>query len=157
MKRRALPKQKPPSDIDITTFRLDRSGIGVALGDLEAELMERVWARPEGQAVTVREVWQELYPSHPVMYTTVMNTMVRLARKGLLSTERKGIAFAYTPKLSRDEFIDHVVGSALERLLVNFSGATLARLREVDDPAVQSRVQRLLDKVEQWRAADEEG
>ena len=119
--------------------------------------MELVWRRPAGQAVTVREIWQELYPTHPVMYTTVMNTMVRLARKGLLTTERKGIAFAYTAKFSRDEFIDRFVGSTLERLLVNFGGATLAHLREVDDPAVQSRVQHLLERVEQRRTTGEEG
>ncbi|MHB8620383.1 MAG: BlaI/MecI/CopY family transcriptional regulator [Chloroflexota bacterium] len=140
---------------DIITLRLDRSGLDAALGDLEADLMELVWSRPEGQAVTVREIWQDLYPSHPVMYTTVMNTMTRLARKGLLGAERKGIAFAYTPSLSRQAFIDRFVGSALERLLTNFGGATLDRLKQVDDPEVQSRLAQLLEEVAQRRPAEE--
>jgi len=72
--------------IDLNTLRLDQPGIRVALGDLESEIMERVWqlAQEGADTVTVRAVWQDLYATRPVMYTTVMNTMTRLAKKGLL-------------------------------------------------------------------------
>jgi predicted transcriptional regulator len=135
---------------------LDRPGLGAALGDLEAELMESVWRRPAGEAVTVREVWEALYPSHPVMYTTVMNTMTRLARKGLLVAEKKGIAFAYTAQLSRDAFVDRFVGGALERLLANFSGTTQARLKQIDDPEMQARLAKLLEEVGARRASEQD-
>ncbi len=146
---------EPNIDIDITTLRLDQPGIRAALGELEAEIMERVWRRTAGETVTVREIWEELYPSRPVMYTTVMNTMTRLARKGLLSAEKAGQAFHYRATLDRDAFVDRFVGEALERLLVNFGGATRARLRRLhtQDPAFQERLAHLLEGLDARRAA----
>jgi hypothetical protein len=38
---------------DISTFRPDRPGIRKVLGDLEAEIMELIWARPPDQGTTV--------------------------------------------------------------------------------------------------------
>ena len=99
------------SDPDITTLRLDQPGIRAALGDLEAAIMDAVWRRPNGQWVTVREIWDELHPTRGIMYTTVMNTMTRLGRKRLLVAERRGKAFVYRPALSRDAFVDHFAAS----------------------------------------------
>lgn len=148
---------EPDVDISITTLHLDQPGLRAALGELEAEVMERVWRREAGVPVTVREVWQELYPSRPVMYTTVMNTMTRLARKGLLSAEKAGQAFLYRPTLDRDAFVDRVLGDALERLLVNFGGPGRSRLgRLQQDPALRERLARLLEDLDERRVAEEQ-
>src|SRR6266581_1685779 len=136
------------SEPDITTLRLDQPGIRAALGDLEAEIMDAVWRRPNGVWVTVREIWDELHPQRGIMYTTVMNTMTRLARKRLLVAERRGKAFAYRPALSRE---------AIEHLMLNFSGATRSRLRRVTDPAQQERLMRLLQGIESERTTEEQG
>ena len=145
------------SEPDITTLRLDQPGIRAALGDLEAEIMDAVWRRPNGVWVTVREIWDELHPQRGIMYTTVMNTMTRLARKRLLVAERRGKAFAYRPALSREAFVDHFVGEAIEHLMLNFSGATRSRLRRVTDPAQQERLMRLLQEIESERTTEEQG
>src|SRR5437870_5042023 len=151
-----LHRKAAMTDPSVTTLRLDQPGIRAALGDLEAEIMEAVWRRPNGDWVTVREIWDELHPKRSIMYTTVMNTMTRLARKRLLVAERRGKAFAYRPALSRDAFVDHFVSEAIEHLLLNFSGATRSRLRGVTDPARQERLVRLLQDVESQRAAEEQ-
>lgn len=143
------------TELDITTLHLDQPGIRAALGELETEIMEAIWQRPPDAGVTVREVWEALFPKRPIMYTTVMNTMTRLARKGLLSAERREPAFVYRAVLSRDAFVERFVGQALERLLVNFGGATLASLRRLDDPALQTRLARVLADVERRRDAEE--
>ena len=157
MRRAARSAKGAALQIDITTLRLDRPGLSAALGDLEAELMELVWRRPAGAKVTVREIWQELYPKHPVMYTTVMNTMTRLARKGLLGTEKQGIAFAYSAQLTREAFIDRFVGGALERLLSNFGGAALSQIETIDDPRLQARLVELLEQAAKRRPNEEPG
>src|SRR6266498_1406856 len=46
---------------DISVFRPDRPGIRKVLGDLEAEIMEAVWPRPDGRGTTVRDVFEVLY------------------------------------------------------------------------------------------------
>ena len=140
---------------DITTLRLDRPGVRAALGDLEAEIMEVVWAHPAGEEITVRDVFEALYERRRIAYTTVMNTITRLARKGLLTAERKEPAYTYHPTMSRDQFIDRFVGEALERLLTNFSGATAAHLRQVRDPAAQTRLLQLIEQAEERRRAEE--
>jgi len=145
------------NDLDITILHLDQPGVRAALGDLEAEIMEAVWRRPADTGVTVREIWDEIYPKRAIMYTTVMNTMTRLARKRLLHSERAGQAFVYRAALSREEFVDHFVGEALERLLTNFGGAATARLRRVGNAAQRARLLRLLEAFEARRAGERQG
>src|SRR5579884_1098378 len=95
---------------DITTLHLNRPGIRAALGDLEADVMELVWARPPGEAITVRDVFETLYERRRLAYTTVMNTMARLARKGLLHAEKVDQAYVYYPNFTEEEFISRFVG-----------------------------------------------
>src|SRR5204862_4361354 len=108
-------------------------GIGNVLGDLEAEVMELIWARPPNQGTSVRDVFETLYERRlnasaeerrRIAYTTVMNTMTRLARKNLLRTEKQDQAYIYYPNFSQEEFVSRFVEHMLENLLVNFSGAT---------------------------------
>jgi predicted transcriptional regulator len=50
-------------------------------------------------------------------YTTVMTTLDRLYRKGLLLRHRDGRAFAYEPRCSRDELLSELVSGQLTDLL----------------------------------------
>jgi predicted transcriptional regulator len=70
-------------------------------GDLEAVVMDQVWAC-EG-AVTVRDVFVEMAAHREIAYTTVMSTMDNLHRKGWLERERDGKAYRYWAAMSREE------------------------------------------------------
>jgi len=139
----------------IHVFRPDRPGLRKVLGDLEAEVMEIVWARPRDRGTTVRDVARILQGRRPVAYTTVMTTMARLARKGLLRVEKRGLAYVYFPAVSEDEFVSGFVGRILEDLLMNFSGVTVERLRALADSHASRRVRRLLDKIVRRRGEEE--
>ena len=141
---------------EITVLRLDRLGIRKALGDLEAETMEVVWARARDRGVTVRDVFELLNKRRKIAYTTVMTTMARLARKRLLRTEKQGQAYVYFPTVSQDEFISGFVGRILENLLVSFSGHTIERLRALSDPRASARARQLLARIARRRAAEED-
>src|SRR6266702_4413900 len=110
---------------DIHTFRTDRPGIRKVLGDLEAEVMEAIWARPADQGTLVRDIFEVLYTRRSIAYTTVMNTMTRLAKKHLLRIEKVDQAYVYYPTITQQEFVSRFVGRILEDLFINFSGATL--------------------------------
>jgi predicted transcriptional regulator len=71
----------------------------LALGSLEFELMEILWSRGES---LVRDVVHKL--SRPLAYTTVMTTLDRLFKKGLLSRHKSDRAFVYSPLFSRQEW-----------------------------------------------------
>ena len=70
-------------------------------GDLEATVMDRVWARGDG--VTVREVFYELTGTRQIAYTTVLSTMDNLHRKGWVRRDREGKAYRYWPTMTREE------------------------------------------------------
>jgi predicted transcriptional regulator len=81
------------------------------LGKLESELMERVWAHGE---TSVRDIHEEV--SSRLAYTTVMTTLDRLFKKGLLNRRPIGQAFFYSAKVSKQEYnqqlTQHLLGIA---------------------------------------------
>lgn len=80
-------------------------------GELEAAVMERLWAA--GAPRTVRQMHTELSGHRPLAYTTVLTVMDKLHRKGWLTREPVGRAFAYTPTVTKDRYTADVMGEAL--------------------------------------------
>jgi predicted transcriptional regulator len=72
-----------------------------ALGPLESPVMDLVWRQSH---VTAREVCDLLTGRKERAYTTIMTTLDRLHRKGLLLREKEGLAWRYRPALSKAEF-----------------------------------------------------
>jgi predicted transcriptional regulator len=70
-----------------------------ALGHLELRVMEILWAHGES---SVHDVVQRL--GRPLAYTTVMTTLDRLFKKGLLDRYKSERAFVYTARLSSHEW-----------------------------------------------------
>lgn len=143
------------SEPEFTVFHPNRPGIRKVLGELEAEIMELIWARPASERITVHEIFEILYERRHLAYTTVMSTMARLAKKGLLRVEKDKQAYLYTPTLTQEEFVSQVVGHILENLLVSFSGATLASVQAMPDEQSAARARKLLDEITRRRAAEE--
>jgi predicted transcriptional regulator len=108
-------------------------------GDLEAVVMDLVWARDA--PVTVRELFDELSEQRLIAYTTVMSTMDNLHRKGWLAREKDGKAYRYTAVASRHEYSARLMRDAMaqagdtEAVLTHFiadmDGAESEVLREV--------------------------
>lgn len=75
------------------------------LHELEAEIMDEVWARGEA---TVHEVRDALNGrAHKVRaYTTVMTVMSRLGGKGLLTRRRAGRTDVYAPAMDRVAYLE---------------------------------------------------
>ena len=111
------------------------------LGELERAVMDRLWAAPEGEARTVREVHAELAADRDIAYTTVMTVMDRLARKELVHQERAGRAYRYRARASRasltaelmretlDDFSEKERSTALVAFVEDASHEDLAALR----------------------------
>lgn len=82
------------------------------LGPLEQRLLEALWAR--GSA-TVRDLVEA--GCEDLAYTTVMTTLDRLFKKGLLTRSEEGRAFRYVPQFSREELHREAAGHAFRQLL----------------------------------------
>jgi len=70
-----------------------------ALGHLELTVMEVLWTHGESN---VHDVVQRL--GRPLAYTTVMTTLDRLFKKGLLLRRKWERAFLYAPRWTRQEW-----------------------------------------------------
>ena len=114
----------------------------MVLGELEWRVLEVVWRL--GRA-TVRDVLGALGEERP--YTTVMTTLDRLYRKGLLGRRKVGRAYEYFPRMTRGEMGRSLARKALEHLLRLFGAPAVVyfveALREVD-PEGAERLGRLL-------------
>lgn len=84
----------------------------LSLGPLEKGVMERMWVR--GQC-TVRDLHDEY--SGTLAYTTLMTTVDRLHKKGLLDRVKDGKAFVYAPKFTRQELDQRMVRELLGALV----------------------------------------
>jgi predicted transcriptional regulator len=88
--------------------------VPLVLGPLELMVMEIVWARPHS---SVRDVSSHL--ERPLAYTTVMTTLDRLYKKGMLVRRKDDRAFVYTASLTRDDWGRKQAGELVAGLLAN--------------------------------------
>ncbi|MFN3430017.1 MAG: BlaI/MecI/CopY family transcriptional regulator [Candidatus Sericytochromatia bacterium] len=133
------------------SFRPHQPGLRKLLGDLEAAIMEVVWAMPPGALVTVRQVYETLLEERKVAYTTVMTVMGNLAKKHLLEVETQGTAYLYRAPLTQDEFTSRAVGDIVNELLSDFSSAALAHFaRAIEaEPADSDALAALKRRIQQ--------
>lgn len=120
-------------------FRPPRESLAIALGTLERELMEVIWDRDE---VSVREM--HAIVAKRSAYTTLMTTLDRLHRKGLLARRKEGRAFVYRARVSRSEFAQTVAKEVIGGMLAEHSEPMVACI--VD--AVSDHDRALLDTLE---------
>jgi predicted transcriptional regulator len=97
------------------------------LGDLEQDVMNLLW---DEAPLAVREV-QRRVSRGKLAYTTLMTTLDRLYKKGLLAREKVGLAFVYRPAIDREEYQRRVVEATVAPLLEASSSAVLAAFVDV--------------------------
>src|SRR5262245_40662966 len=83
-----------------------------AFGPLEAQVLNVVWR--ERRPVTVL-ILQETFPK--TAYTTLMTTLDRLHKKGVLKRKKTGRAFAYEPIFDRPEIEMRIAAKSVEQIL----------------------------------------
>lgn len=129
--------------------RLEKTGVGAPLGELETAVMRLIWDCGEVGCLGL-EVQRAQAPNHPVALTTVLTTLDRLLDKGILRREREGKAYRYWAALSEDELQRRIVGGVLDRLIAQFPRAVAAYFVQQKSAKDVS----LLELVQQLQTAD---
>lgn len=97
----------------IRGFRSPHEAFIASLGNLERETLAQVWRQKE---VSVRQVSDSL--DQNLAYTTVMTTLDRLYKKGLLTRRKSGKSYLYAPRFSAEELerglTTDVIGTLLD-------------------------------------------
>jgi predicted transcriptional regulator len=111
-------------------------------GPLEIRVLQALWARRAPACV------RDLQPEFQgVAYTTLMTTLDRLYRKGTLSRAKSGRAFYYAAKITRDQLLSELAGSAFATMLPGNHDAARPILSMFVD-TVGRRDSALLDELE---------
>lgn len=80
-------------------------------GELEAAIMDEVWAADE--PVTVRDVLTGLQRERAIAYTTVQTVMENLFHKGWLAKDRAGRAHRYRATATAEDYTAQLMDEAL--------------------------------------------
>jgi predicted transcriptional regulator len=119
------------------------------LGPLETELLHAL--RRRGHA-TVRELMEDTASAGA--YTTLMTTLDRLYKKGLVERSLEGRAFRYRTKETEEEYTRTTIQANLQRLLDSASDPTAPLSFLVDtvsehDAALLDELARAVDRKKQ--------
>jgi predicted transcriptional regulator len=121
--------------------RTDQARADGWLGPLERRALEALWRHD--RPASVRDLSAE-FPD--IAYTTLMTTLDRLYRKGVLQRQKAGRAFLYQPRQTRAEFESAHAADAVRAALQH--GGSLAPLVSCLVDAVGDRDRELLDELE---------
>ncbi|GAB3433213.1 BlaI/MecI/CopY family transcriptional regulator [Flindersiella endophytica] len=119
-------------------------------GDLEAAIMDVMWAAP--RRLAVRDVRKKLNEERDLAYTTVQTVMEILHRKGWLMREKQSRAYMYWATRSRADY----VASLLDEVLDDSGDRTgvLLLLFERLDPLELMQLRAALDDLTLTGAGD---
>ena len=112
-------------------------------GELEAAIMDRVWAA--GRPVLVREIHDALRPDREPAYNTVLTVVEILYRKGWLAREKDGRAYLYHATASREDYTAQLMREAFDTSIDRLG--TLRRFVQRIDPAEAAELRAMLDEA----------
>jgi predicted transcriptional regulator len=110
-----------------------------ALGELEERVMTILW---DEHPLSVRDVCARMKRSK-LAYTTVMTTLDRLHKKGVLARTKQGNAFLYLPAIDRSEYQRRVVETALAPMFEQGAAPVLAAFVDMAAQVDESNLARL--------------
>jgi len=112
-------------------------------GDLEAAIMDVIWADPA--PLRVREVAARLDRNPPLAFNTVQTVMDILYRKGWLDRQKVSRAYLYVAVRSREEYVAALMAEALA--VSGDRAGALMRVLEDMDPAEVAQLRAALDST----------
>lgn len=122
-------KQRPLGSSIPSAVRLSAEGVGKVLGDLEARIMQALWAlkRP----VPARAVHERVVRDHRVELLTIVTVLNKLVTKGLLDRSRENNLLHYRPVYTHEEFTNLASRRVVEGILSLGPAAVSASLVDV--------------------------
>ena len=119
----------------------------------ELEILKVLWAR--GRA-SVREVYEDMSPTAPIVQNTVQAFLRTMEDKGLVRHRAKGRTFIYEPVPRRDETERRLVSGVLQRVFDGAVDQLVQRALSVKAPTSEE-LEKLEELIRQHRAGTSRG
>lgn len=94
--------------------------------------MQRIWACTHVGCLAA-DVQQALERVRPLALTTILTTLDRLCKKGILRREREGKAYRYWATVSEEKLQQRIVEGVLSNLIAQFPQAVAAYFAQRED------------------------
>ncbi|MBN2010418.1 BlaI/MecI/CopY family transcriptional regulator [candidate division KSB1 bacterium] len=91
------------------------------LSEIEWGIMRVLWDKG---VLSVKDVWNKLYPNGEKAYTTIQTYMDRMIEKGLLRKEKIGLVNFYQPVVQQEK----MMSQATDRFVSNAFGGSFGHL-----------------------------
>lgn len=135
-------------DVPIQSFKLAEEGLTHIFGELEAKLMEAVWALEQASVQDVID-----YLGGTLNYKTTMTVLNRMTAKGVLERHRRSRAFIYTATSSKEDLLagvfDRMVRGMFDDDFRKIALAQLVETAESIDPELLDDISRLIEQRKQ--------
>lgn len=96
--------------------------------------MQHIWACPHDGCLAA-DVQQALERVRPLALTTILTTLDRLCKKGILRRERDGKAYRYWATVNEEQLQQRIVEGVLSNLIAQFPKAVAAYFAQREDTA----------------------
>jgi len=130
----------------IRRSRPEKTGIRAPLGDLELSVMQHIWACPHDGCLAT-DVQQVLDRVRPLALTTILTTLDRLCKKGILRRERIGKAYRYWATVNVEGVLSNLTTQFPEAVAAYF-----ARQRDAQTPSSETELANLAQRIESLKS-----
>lgn len=112
----------------------------------ELEILKVLWTRGEA---SVREVYEEMSRSAPIVQNTVQAFLRTMEEKGLVKHRTEGRTFIYRPVPQREDTKKHMVSRVLHRVFDGAMDQLVQSVLSLRDPTPEelARLQAMLDRA----------
>ena len=132
-------------EVPIQSFKLAEEGLTHIFGELEAKLMEAVWALEQA---SVQEVIDHL--GGDLNYKTTMTVLNRLTEKGVLTRHKLGRGFIYSATTSKEDLLasvfDRMVRGMFNDEFRQIALDQLIETVEAIDPQLLDNISQLIEQ-----------
>lgn len=119
------------------------------IGALEKLVLQYLWANHEGDA---KQVHASIVRQGERSLNTVQSALDRLYKKGLLSREKRGHAFVYLPKISRDDLIAQLITNVTDDFVSEGENGLIAAFSSASNELDNDQLDKLEKMIEAQRA-----
>ena len=132
-------------------MRLSADGLAKVLGDLEARVLQVIWAL--GAPAPARVVHARVVEEHPVAPLTVITVLNKLVDKRILTRHKEQELYHYAARLSQDAFVAMACRRVVEGILSFEPAKVAACVVDVLAEREPAHLDALAQLVQQARAA----
>lgn len=120
------------------------------LGELEKQVLQYLWQEAPASAKDVYGVFSK---SRGGSLNTIQSTLDRLFKKELLSREKQGHAWLYSPRIERRQLIAKIITQVAEDLAEHQESGLIAAFASMSEELDSSQLDELEALIEKRRQA----